>query len=76
LPATIGVKGPDGKEAASSSGVTRSERRTEMTSKSKRRPSCKLKSLKLKSVGKSQAKQIKGGPTGPQWIKKTLLQQS
>ena len=36
----------------------------------------KLKSLKVKSVGKSQAKQIKGGPNGPQWIKKTLLEQS
>jgi len=47
-----------------------------MTSKSKRRPTRSVKNLKVKSVGKNQAKQIKGGPTGPQWIKKTLLEQS
>ncbi|HEY6928840.1 MAG TPA: hypothetical protein VJA66_04105 [Thermoanaerobaculia bacterium] len=47
-----------------------------MTSKPKRRSTRSVKNLKVKSVGKSQAKQIKGGPIGPQWGKKTLLQQS
>ena len=47
-----------------------------MTSKPKGRSTRKVKSLKVKGVGKNQAKQIKGGPNGPPWIKNTGLRQS
>jgi hypothetical protein len=69
LPATIDAKRGDGKEAALAFGITRNGRRIKMTSKPKRRSTRKVKSLKVKSVGKDHAKQIKGGPNGPQWIK-------
>jgi hypothetical protein len=47
-----------------------------MATKRRETSAKKVKSLKIKNVGKNQAKQIKGGPMGPPWSKKTLLQQS
>jgi len=44
-----------------------------MTGKSIRRPSRKLDSLKIKSLKENQTKKIKGGPNGPQWLRKTSL---
>lgn len=47
-----------------------------MATKSRRRPSRKVGGLKVRPLKDQKTKQLKGGPMGPPWIKKTALGQS
>jgi hypothetical protein len=47
-----------------------------MATKRARKSARRVKNLKLKSVSADKAKQVKGGPNGPPWIKQGLTSQS
>jgi hypothetical protein len=47
-----------------------------MATKGGRQSTRKVKNLKVKTVPADKAKQVKGGPTGPLWIKQGLKIQS
>ena len=48
----------------------------EMGTKRARQSTRKVKNLKLKNVSTDKAKQVKGGPNGPPWIKQGITTQS